>query len=421
MAERLYIIVEMFAITYFFHKLYGKKYRIDIFVILLIGIDLIMMTGINEQIIPAWLSYFIYPLMFLYSLMEYRQSIKKTVVNTIIGILILAFIQFISYLGMLLICWLNFPEIIQLNIISFIMLILCIVISRKFDLSVLSSYFMKREVMLKCAALLCISGVAICVYHIRIVQNGIFIEYVFWICMAIAFICIMTASWGKYKSQYIQERELLKVYQQYESSYQSILEDMRIKQHDIKNHINNIYVQSSLYDTYDELVEAQKKYCDEIIYDNRHAALLKMVNPAIAGFLYSKITEAERKGIDITYEIECSDFKSHVPVYRMIEVLGNLINNAIEALQTQEDKRMYLEIVENADEIHIEVMNISDIISWEEISRFFKKGISTKGNNRGLGLYSIKKMSKEYGFKILCSNKNHLDMNWISFQVKIEK
>lgn len=421
MAERLYIIIEAFTFIYILFKLNGRKYRIDINSVIFIAFDLILMTGINQLLLPRWSSYLIYFAIIIFCRIEFKKTLRKTVIGTVVCILFVSVIQVVSYLASLLLYGMRLPEIIQLNVISIVMLLVSVLITNRFDVSKLMYYTNDFDFMGMFAIFFGLAGFALCVYQIRIVKSGISIQNLVWICGAIVFGYVAVSRCAEYKRKYTEEKEALEAFKMYENSYKDIIENIRIKQHDIKNHINNIYVQSIVYDTYEELIEAQKKYCDEIIYDNRHSSLLKIENTSIAGFLYSKITEAEQKGIDTFYKIECMNFECNIPVYRMIEILGNLINNAIEELELREDRRMRLEITETNQVLFIEVMNVSEVIAWDKINEMFKKGISSKGTDRGLGLYSIKKLSKEYGFEIMCSNKKYLDTNWISFVINIEK
>ena len=97
--------------------------------------------------------------------------------------------------------------------------------------------------------------------------------------------------------------------------------------------------------------------------------------------------------------------------------MGNLLDNAMDALECREDKRLYVSIIENTEGITIEVRNIHEAVSPKQIIEIFQKGYSSKGENRGLGLYGLKKMSREYHFKIGCSNVLLDGSNWISFWV----
>ena len=53
-------------------------------------------------------------------------------------------------------------------------------------------------------------------------------------------------------------------------------------------------------------------------------------------------------------------------------------------------------------------------------TKFFDKGFSTKGKNRGLGLYNVKKNVEDKG-NIIVMNKTAENKNWIEFKIEIDK
>ena len=76
-------------------------------------------------------------------------------------------------------------------------------------------------------------------------------------------------------------------------------------------------------------------------------------------------------------------------------MVGNLIDNAFEATIYAVEKRITLNI-ENipaqaggCDELVISVSDTGRGISDEHLEKIFTKGFSTKGSNRGIGLYML--------------------------------
>lgn len=260
----------------------------------------------------------------------------------------------------------------------------------------------------------------ICIYSERKAQGLYLGDYVFF---AITFlvICITTICWQIYKTR-AKEKELeIQTYKLYESSYSNLISEIRLKQHEFNNHINAIYSQHLICKNYEELVERQRQYCENILYDNRYEKLLKAGNSMLIGFLYGKFLEAEQRNIIVEYELICTELNVKIPIYKIVELVGNLLNNAMDALEKEENKRLYIAITEETKYVLIEVRNICKVIPVEQISEMFRKGYSSKGENRGLGLYNLKKMGQEYGFEIVCSNVLLDDKNWISFSVELEK
>ena len=76
-------------------------------------------------------------------------------------------------------------------------------------------------------------------------------------------------------------------------------------------------------------------------------------------------------------------------------MLGIFLDNAIEAASGSGERRVNILISEKDNKIIIEISNtFSDkALSTDKI---FDKGVSSKGQNRGLGLYKVKEIVKRY-------------------------
>lgn len=238
---------------------------------------------------------------------------------------------------------------------------------------------------------------------------------------AVVVIYIMIESYIKNITNMNDMADELQTYKLYEKSFEDIIAEIRLKQHDFDNHLNAIYSQHKIFNTYEELVWHQKEYCNNIIDDSRYVKLINTGNSVLMGFLYEKFICAENIGIDVEYEIHVMSLETEIPVFKFVSIIGNLIDNAVEELKYRDIKKLKVEILENNKEIILKVSNIHEFISEEQILKFFKKDYSQKGNGRGLGLYEIKKMSRKYGFDVICGNEKINGFNWVTFQVRIEK
>lgn len=251
--------------------------------------------------------------------------------------------------------------------------------------------------------------------------KGVYLrDYIFY-AVTILVICIITICWQLCRVK-AKEKELeLQAYKLNEVLYEKLISEIRLKQHEFKNHIIAIYSQHLVCKNYEELVERQRIYCKNVLYDNRYEKLLQAGNSVLIGFLYGKFLEAEQRNITVEYDLKCMELNVNLPVYKLVELVGNLLNNAMDALETEEDKRLYISIKEEVKGVSICVRNVCKVVPVEQIVTMFRKGYSSKGENRGLGLYSLKKMGRDYGFEVVCSNVLVGDKNWLSFSVELGK
>ncbi len=219
-----------------------------------------------------------------------------------------------------------------------------------------------------------------------------------------------------------QKRLELELKNKYEEVYSLLLLEMRRKQHDYKNQISALYSLQLVGSGNRELFEQQKEYGDELLqsakFDN---LILECSSPVLSGYIYTKCKEAERIGIDIEPSIKCNNFDYSVGIHEIIEILGILINNAIEYVvgKDWEYNTIRLEIVEKLDKLHIMVSNVAEYVSYDAMEKMFSLGYSTKGEERGLGLYSLKNIVMKGKGELLVENTMELGVNWFNIKVVI--
>lgn len=186
----------------------------------------------------------------------------------------------------------------------------------------------------------------------------------------------------------------------FNEQYNLLVETSREKQHEFNNHINALRGMSVVSD--EQYKENQRMYIDTLSKNNRTIKILNYVEqPVLAGFLYKKVEEIMEKGINITIDLSVPANELCIDVIDCIEIIGILLDNAVEALQNNEEiNDIILQLLVLNERINISVKNTSRFYDNDEISEFFIKDYSTKGEGRGLGLSKIKDLQRKYGFDI---------------------
>ncbi len=422
MIERIHLLLEGLSVLICLHHLYGKKFRLDILTVTLITIDIIIMTTINYYNLSKIYSVIIYPLIIIYCGFKFGFRWREIIINNILFLIIIGGSQLIIILSYGLVFNLLSSNILifekkETLIVSIIVLIIVSLVYPKLKMHKLSVYLQDKERILALFLFSTIILILACMINYRMFDGlNIFNNLVLF--AGIALFCLLAGQLGKYKLKSKEIETELKMQKLYSESFYNLIGDIRSRQHEFDNHISAIYSLHYTCDSYDMLVKAQNEYSQAVIKENRYNKLLKAGNPLIIGFLYGKLIEIEKLEIETTFSINIEELDIGVPSYKIVEILGNLIDNAVEALKAVDiQKEMYISLVEANGIFEIEVRNRSGFVDYAEIEKFFKKGFSKKGINRGIGLYNIRNICNEYSLNILCENKNIENRNWLCFTI----
>ena len=211
------------------------------------------------------------------------------------------------------------------------------------------------------------------------------------------------------------------MYELYNHAFEETIATIRMRQHEFQNHINAIKCMKYSIENQDELLIEQERYCDDVLRESSIANLLKLrMDPVLVGFLYAKITTAQDAGIQVEYEVNPIDIRGRIETYEMIELIGGLFDNAVEALKEMKTRKIMLKLVNIEKGFIVEVANISRIYSNNEIENFCSYGYSTKAKNRGIGLARIKEIIRKTRATLLIQNQSYKNENYLCFKVCFE-
>jgi len=142
----------------------------------------------------------------------------------------------------------------------------------------------------------------------------------------------------------------------------------------------------------DVLKESGKSF-----YDKKFdiARLSNIKNDAVKSVLSAKLLEAHNKGIDITVEVEepIDDFQ--IEILDFITILSILCDNAIEASQKAQQKKLSVALIKSEKALILVVENTTEA-EKVDLTHLFERGVSTKGEGRGLGLYNVQQILDRY-------------------------
>lgn len=233
-------------------------------------------------------------------------------------------------------------------------------------------------------------------------------------------VALILILWMNSEIEKRHKAEELRMYQLYTNTFEGAVEAIRMRQHEFDNHINAIKcMQYAIHDT-EKLIEEQNKYCDKILQDNKYNKLLKLkTSPILIGYLYSKFTAATTHGINVEYEIQDIDIEK-ISINDLIEIIGILFDNAVEALECQENKDIEVKLLQDDNGFVISVANRSDRKTNSEIEKFFEYGYSTKGAGHGVGLHRANMLVKKYKACIQVENILKYGENYLCFKIAFD-
>lgn len=121
------------------------------------------------------------------------------------------------------------------------------------------------------------------------------------------------------------------------------------------------------------------------------AVLLNLKEPGLMGIVLDKVRRMKAAGI--TYELRCPEPipETFMGPVRLCEIVGILLDNAVEAAaQAGELKRVEADIRAEGSRLVITVSNT--VSEHPDILNIFRKGWSSRGSSRGLGLWRLKRV-----------------------------
>lgn len=342
----------------------------------------------------------------------YKISLIKAIFNFVVVAIFFGILQIIT-IKILTVMGIQYENSSLFNFTVSIILVLFVVLMCKYDLNSKIINIVKLNSNILFCFIINLGTYIIIIkliweYSKNLILNNL---TVFSLISISVFIINMFLYW--YIVRITEENKILEVQKQYEPILEDMIEEIRRKQHDFKNYLNAI---NGIIEVVDEekLKSELKKYINNLNLSNKKLEdIIHIDNIAIRATVYSKLCEAERLNIKFIFNINNISVQNILNDYEITDILNNLINNAFEAVLNQDDKVVILNILDEENTTIIEVKNSGITIKPQDLGRIFKRGFSTKGENRGYGLYNIKKIVERSGGKIQLP----VDDNYTTFKI----
>ena len=227
-----------------------------------------------------------------------------------------------------------------------------------------------------------------------------------------------------------RRKQAIRDYETYMPILNDMIENIQKQQHLYNNQIASLVHLADSYNDYDSLSMALKNYSNfnEIVVDNESYSFLHIKNKLLASLLYCKFQEA--KSTDKNIVVKVNDYHYHSPCSdtEIVDIVGILIDNALEASQINDTIYITLGKQSGSDNpFFITVENPGPLVTGKFVHDIFSPRYTSKKNfaGHGLGLNVLKSFVDKYHGSITVGN-NYIDnkdntgqMQYIFFEIEV--
>jgi len=169
---------------------------------------------------------------------------------------------------------------------------------------------------------------------------------------------------------------------------------LQVERHDFYNHLTAIYgyIKACHYDQ-------AETYIENLYHTvSRIGSLLKIEPPELAAIISTKHEEAKINGIKFYWHVKVQDGSLPLSPEDLTQLTGNLLDNALDAVKTNDSPRVDLVLACNKLGLELKVSNNGSPIPQNVRQNIFTAGYTTKSTKQhsGLGLYIIKQIIDRY-------------------------
>lgn len=297
--------------------------------------------------------------------------------------------------------------------------ILTLIIYYKLSITLLNAYIVRKSTFAKIMLVNTLVSVLLLVIYMNF-ETTILLKNIVYFVIVFSFVIIINF-WIVYEqSNSVKREKRVDAIEQYLPVIDEMVSEVRARQHEFNNKLLAI---TSIVETADDLTSMKEQiriYTKNVVMVDKLNEVLLSDSKVIAGFLYTKMKLAELKKIQMKTKVHMNFQQIHVEEYEIVEVLGVLLDNAIEACQP--DDKIYVQIHRVDKKIEIKVSNPHRYIAKSTFIKMFDKGYTTKNmqsKTRGFGLYNVKQLVLQYDGKLITSNREIDGHNYVTIGIQL--
>lgn len=170
---------------------------------------------------------------------------------------------------------------------------------------------------------------------------------------------------------------------------------LRKQRHDFRNHLQVVFSLMEMR-AYDDAAQ----YIESVYRDiQKTSSSLRTAIPAVNALIAAKRADCEARGIQLNLDIRAAWQDMPVPGWELCRALGNLIDNAVDALTEGKtpEPAVDVAIAETPEAYTFEIANNGPPIPPENLEAIFREGFTTKSDGHGSGLGIVREILEAYG------------------------
>jgi len=179
--------------------------------------------------------------------------------------------------------------------------------------------------------------------------------------------------------------------------------EMRMQRHDFLGHIQVVYSLLQM-EEYQEAIDYLEKVYSQLQTVSR---VLRTRMTAFNALLQVKSAAAEKRGIQLELDIRSTMEHLEIPAWELCCAVGNLLDNAMDAAAYAAKPHITLTVTETLRQVTLTVRNNGATVPAAIRDKLFEPGITTKGENHGMGLAIVRRTLEQYGGTISMEAKEH--------------
>lgn len=386
MYDSIAVMLETFTIILVSHHIYVNKIRSSNYCIILIFS--ILYAVINQYItsIPVLVHYIIYTLLVM--VVHWDENKWAAPFGALIAYATLIYLQAIC-LRWFSAKWLaaNYELAgLVINMIVFAVVWLFHLIFKRINVDVQYNHLKWWQILM--AICIALGVIAFCFVYKPILEERYYIDSYVWLCFvgAVLFAVLMLERQsGRVKNQQIIQNLQRRIDIEY--GYR----------HDYEKQLRL-------------LDRTGSQFAKDILDENELELCFERLPEYPQKVIGSYLIEFQQKGIAVRFDVPEPIQTWRLGLKDTVSVLGNLIENAIEAVEVLPEREKWIEFAfkRNLDDHNLQISITNPFTQRDqETSSIMNKGVSTKGPDRGYGLSIVEKRIRKYQgeFRIYTNNQ----------------